>query len=90
MNAVFKFFKELPGKVILWLLIGGTVAMIVLHFLAKSATLKAKEINLAALIQDAVDKLKISQRKEKIKELDKPQPTETDPKKVEEFYKNRK
>ena len=58
-----------------------------------NAAVKAKDLNLGALISDALTKLKLQQNKDKIKDLDKPvkkEDLESDPKKVEDFYKNRK
>ncbi len=66
---------------------------VVLHFAALSAAVKAKDLNLSALISDALTKLKLQQNKDKIKDLDKPvkkEDLESDPKKVEDFYMNRK
>lgn len=92
MNKVLKFLKSLPGKVIFYFLLGFTIVIILLQFLAKSTSTRAKEMNLGALIQDAIDKLKIKQNKEKIEELEKEpkkEDLETDPNKVIDFYKNR-
>ncbi len=87
------FLQSVPRKVILWALIGFTIIIILLQFLASATSTKAKEMNLGALIQDAIDKLKLKQNKEKIKDLEK-KPTKedlkTDPKEVEDFYKKRK
>lgn len=92
-SRIFKYLKDIPGKVILWIAIVGIVVIAVLKFAAKSTTLKAKEMNLGAIIQDALDKFKIQQNKDKIKDLDKKpskEDLEKDPNKVEDFYKNRK
>ncbi len=90
MKKVISWLGVIPGKVWLYLVIGGVVLITVLKFMGKITTANAKELNLSALITDAVNKFKLEQNKEKIKELDKPVKPETDPKKVEEFYKNRK
>jgi hypothetical protein len=53
----------------------------------------AKELNLKALIEDAVNSFKLKDNKKKIKELKKEIDIETleiDPVKIEEFYKRRK
>lgn len=87
------FLKEIPGKVFLWIIVGGIVLIAVIKFVAKSTTLKAKEMNLGAIIQDALDKFKIKQNKDKIKDLDakpKKEDLEKNPNKVEDFYKDRK
>lgn len=93
LNKVLVFLKTLPGKIVMWGLIGVTIIFIILQVLAKSTMLKAKDMNLTALINDAINSFKVKQRQEEIKDLDKPVKKEdlkTKPDDVEEFYKNRK
>lgn len=87
------YLKNIPRKVFLWIGLAIAIILIILEFLAKSTALKAKDMNLSALISDAIDKFQISTNKSKIKDLDKKpkkEDLEKDPSKVEEFYKNRK
>jgi len=86
-SKTLSVLQSIPRKVILWVLIAGTIVILILNLIAKGTVLKAKERNLAALIQDAVTKLKLKMNKDKIKDLDKKHTTEKDPSKVEEFYK---
>lgn len=90
MVKVLEFLKSLPGKVLVGFVIVFTVLFALLKFLGASTVLKAKELNLGALIEDALVMARVKERKKKIEDLDKPPKTETDPDKVEEFYKNRK
>lgn len=85
-NAV----TSVPKAVIFYVVLGVTVVGIVLTFMAKSTTLKAKEMNLNALLEDAVTKLKIQFNKDKIKDLDKkPTAPNRDPNEIIDFYKKR-
>jgi predicted metalloendopeptidase len=85
--------KALPTTVWFYLVGGLIVLTVVLKFTSKVISTNAKELNLKALIEDALNSLKLQQNKDKIKELKKPvnkDELETDPNKVEDFYKNRK
>ena len=93
MNNTIKFLKSLPGKVVLGILVTGAVIAMILGLLAKGTALKAKELNLEALLKDAVSRFKVKENQDKIKELDKPvkkEDLETEPGKVVKFYKDRK
>ncbi len=91
MKSVLNYIQSIPRNVVLWTLIVITVAVILLKFLASAAILNAKEMNLSVIIQDAIDKLKLQQNKEKIKDLEpKKEDLKKDPKEIEDFYKNRK
>lgn len=93
MVKILNYLAQIPKKVILWILVGGTILLILLKMLAKGTALKAKEMNLSAIIQDALDKFKLKENKKKIEELEKKpkkEDLEKDPDKVIDFYKNRK
>lgn len=88
-----EFIKSLPGKILVGVIVAATVIFAVLQLMAKGTALKAKELNLGAIIQDALDKFKLKTNSDKIKELDKKpskEDLEKDPKKIEDFYKDRK
>ena len=87
------YLKSLPRKLIVGVVVVATVVFVVLQLMAKGTALKAKELNLGAIIQDALDKFKLKTNSDKIKDLDKKsskEDLEKDPKKVEDFYKDRK
>ncbi len=87
---MLNYLKSLPGKVLVGIIVSGVVIITVLKLFAKGTALKAKELNLGAIIQDALDKFKLSENKKKISDLDKKPDLEKDPEKVEKFYKDRK
>jgi uncharacterized membrane protein YgaE (UPF0421/DUF939 family) len=87
------YLKSLPRKLVVGVIIAATVVFVVLQLMAKGTALKAKELNLGAIIRDALDKFKLKSNSDKIKDLDKKpnkEDLEKDPSKVEDFYKDRK
>lgn len=87
MSNLLKSIQSIPGKVFFWILMAGTIVVILLQFLGKATVLKAKEMNLQALINEAIRKFKIQTNDQKIDDLKKAPETKKDPKEVEDFYK---
>lgn len=90
---MLNYLKSLPKKLVIGVVVAATVIFVVLQLMAKGTALKARELNLGAIVQDALDKFKLKSNKDKISELDKKpkkEDLEKDPKKVEDFYKDRK
>jgi len=81
--------KGISNKTIFGVLVVLTVVGIILHALSKGTAIKARELNLKALLNEAMRKVKIKINDDKIEETKKPVKTVKDPKKVSEFYKNR-
>ncbi len=88
-TKIINSLKSISNKTILGVLVGLTVLGIILHALSKGTALKARELNLKALLNEAMRKVKIKINDDKIEETKKPVVTVKDPKKVSEFYKNR-
>lgn len=88
-----EYLKSFPRKLLVGVIVAATVIFVVLQLIAKGTALRAKELNLGAIIQNALDKFKLKTNSDKITELDKKpkkEDLEKDPKKVEDFYKDRK
>lgn len=79
--------QQIPGMVIFWVVLAFTVVIVVLNYLSKLTSLKGQQVNLDALIRDAIARLKLKQNEDKINDLKKKPTTVKDPKEVEDFYK---